>query len=112
MKEMIQQELNSDTLKILANDVLQEAKHQGATSAEVDVHVHKGFNVTVRKGDVETVEYNQDKAIAMMINCVKRSGSTSLSDMRPEALRAAVKAACNIARFTDEDECAGLADKA
>ena len=32
--------------------------------------------------------------------------------MRPEAIRAAVEAACHIAKFTDEDPDAGLPEKA
>jgi PmbA protein len=95
----------------LVADVLQEAKRQGATSAEVDVAVNKGFAVTVRMGDVESIEYNQDKVIEVSVYFGQRSGSASLSDIRPEAIRAAVQAACNIARFTDEDEFSGLADK-
>jgi PmbA protein len=39
-------------------------------------------------------------------------GAASVSDFRPESIEATVKAACNIARFTDRDDCAGLADKA
>ncbi|HLB57907.1 MAG TPA: metalloprotease PmbA, partial [Gammaproteobacteria bacterium] len=35
-----------------------------------------------------------------------------LSDLRPAAIQSAVAAACNIARFTDEDPCAGLPEKA
>lgn len=102
---------NKTSLQNLMADILQEAKRQGATSAEVDVGVNKGFSVTVRKGDVETVEYNQDKAVGITVCFGKRTGSASLSDVRSEAICAAVQAACNIARFTDEDQYSGLASK-
>jgi len=98
-------------LEELVASILQEAKRQGATSAEVDVAVNKGYNVMVRMGDVETIEYNQDKIIEITVYFGKRSGSASLSDLQPKAIRAAVEAACNIAKFTDEDPYAGLADK-
>lgn len=111
MNEVVQVGFTQENLKTMVADILQEAKHQGATSAEVDVSVNKGFTVTARKGDVETVEYNQDKAISITVFFGKRLGSATLSDVRPEAIQAAVKAACNIARFTDEDPCSGLADK-
>jgi PmbA protein len=111
MTEIAQVDLfNPVKVQELVAGVLQEAKKQGATSAEVDVAVNKGFTVMVRMGDVETVEYNQDKSIEVTVYFGKRSGSASLSDVRPEAIRAAVKAACNIARFTDEDEFSGLAE--
>ena len=111
MNEIVQMGFSSENLKILVAEILQSAAREGASSAEVDVSVNKGFNVTVRKGDVETVEYNQDKMIGITVYFGKRSGASSLSDIRPEAIHAAVKAACNIARFTDEDTFSGLADK-
>ena len=87
-------------LKNIAQDILQEASRLGASQAEVSVHGSKGFSVTARQGDVETVEYNQDKAIEITVYVGKRSGSASLSDTRPEAIRSAVEAACHISRFT------------
>lgn len=104
-------ELNPAQLKNLVSDILNEALKQGASSAEVDVGFNKGFSITARNADVESVEYNQDKGIEITIYLGKRTGSASLSDFRPEAIRAAVQAACNIARFTDEDPYAGLAEK-
>lgn len=98
-------------LQALAQDILQEAKRKGASQAEVDIALNKGFSVSAHDGDVETVEYNQDKVIDITVFFGKRTGSASLSDMRPEAVFAAVEAACHIAQFTDEDPAAGLAEK-
>lgn len=111
MTNIVQIGFSGSDLKNLVSDILAEASKQGATSAEVNVSVNKGFNVTVRKQDVETVEYNQDKIIGIDVFFGKRSGSASISDIRPEAIKSAVKAACNIARFTDEDSFSGLAEK-
>ncbi len=121
MPEPIQSKVNSENLnpenlkpenlKQLVADILQEALNQGASSAEVDLAITKGFSVTARKGDVESVEYNQDKSIEIVVYVGKRTGSANLSDFRFDAIRDAVKAACNIARFTDEDPYSGLADK-
>jgi len=111
MTELAQINFSKDQLKNLAETMLKEAKLLGATSAEVDISVNKGFNVSARKGDVETVEYNQDKGIGITVYFDKSSGSSSLSDLRPEAIKTAVKAACDIAKYTDEDEYSGLAPK-
>ncbi|OGT45106.1 MAG: metalloprotease PmbA [Gammaproteobacteria bacterium RIFCSPHIGHO2_12_FULL_41_20] len=97
-------------LKTIALTILQEASRLGASQAEVILHGSKGFSVTARQGDVETVEYNQDKSIEITVYLGKRCGSASLSDTRPEAIRAAVEAAHHIARFTDEDPYSGLAE--
>lgn len=95
----------------LIQQILDETKKQGASSAEVGIGVNKGFSVTARSGDVESIEYNQDKHVGITVYFGQRTGSATLSDIRPEAIREAVKAACNIARFTDEDQYTGLADR-
>ena len=102
---------NPEHLKSIAVDILREASKQGASAAEVDIGVNKGFSVTARMGDVESVEYNQDKVVDIAVYFGQRTGASSLSDLRPEAIKSAVEAACHIARFTDKDSCAGLADK-
>ncbi|MCD6038905.1 MAG: pmbA [Gammaproteobacteria bacterium] len=111
MTEVIHAGFTGTHLKTLISKILDEATQQGATSAEVDVGVNKGFSVTARKGDVESVEYHQDKIIELTVYFGKRSGSASLSDFRSEAICLAVQAACHIARFADEDQYSGLADK-
>jgi PmbA protein len=111
MNEVTKSLANMSELQLLSEVMLKEAKRCGADSAEINIGVNKGFNVTAREGDVETVEYNQDKSIEITVSFGKRSGSASLSDMRPEATRAAVEAACHIAKFTGEDPASGLADK-
>lgn len=111
MSNVVLSEFNSTQLQNLISDILQEAHNQGATSAEADIGFNKGFSVTAHNGDVESVEYSRDKAIGITVYFGKRSGSSSLSDLSKEAIDEAVKAACNIARFTDEDPCSGLADK-
>ncbi|MBA2408404.1 MAG: metalloprotease PmbA [Gammaproteobacteria bacterium] len=99
-----------DDLKSLAAQVLEEAKRQGASSVEVDVSVDSGLSVTARMGDVETLEHHKDQGLGVTIYLGTRKGSSSTSDLRPEAMRETVEAACRIARYTAEDECAGLAD--
>lgn len=112
MNEVQQQAfINPTELQSIAQDILKEAARCGAQQAEVSMAANKGFTVTAHDGDVETVEYNQDKVIEITVYFGQRTGSASLSDLRPEAIRAAVEAACHIAKFTDSDPAAGLADK-
>ena len=111
MKEIERSGLDSNYLQLLAQQILQEATRCGASQADVSIGANKGFSVTAHNGDVETVEYNQDKVIEITTYFGKRSGSASISDIRPEAIKAAVEAACHIAKFTDEDPAAGLAEK-
>jgi len=90
-------------------DMLTEASRLGASAAEAAVSVEAGLSVTVRMGDVETVEHNRDKGLGVTVYFGQRKGSASTSDFSPAAIRETVKAACDIARYTEEDPSAGLA---
>ena len=48
-------------LREIAADVLQYARAQGASAAEAEVSEGVGQTVTVRCGEVETIEYNRAK---------------------------------------------------
>lgn len=97
--------------KQLTQNILDEAKAQGASSAEVSVSQGIGFSISVRMGTVETVEYHRDKGIGITVYFDKRKGSASTSDPEPDAVKAVVSAACRIARLSGEDPYAGLADE-
>jgi len=101
-----------EQLHNIVQDLLQQAKSLGASSAEAAVSSESGFSVSVRKGDVETIEYNRDKGLGVTVYFDHRKGSASTSDFKPQSIRDAVRAACDIARYTAEDPCAGLADAA
>jgi len=98
------------TLQQLAEDVLRHANAKGATACEVDVSEGFGQSVTVRCDEVETIEFNRDKGIGITIYSGLRKGYASTSDFSAQALRETVEAALDIARFTAEDDCAGLAE--
>lgn len=100
------------TLQQLSEDVLKHARSKGATACEVDVSEGFGQSVTVRCNEVETIEFNRDKGIGITIYSGQRKGYASTSDFSAQALRETVEAALDIARFTAEDDCAGLADAA
>ncbi|WP_296942175.1 metalloprotease PmbA [uncultured Massilia sp.] len=99
-----------DQLKQLAQDVLAIARETGASNAAVEISEGGGLAVTVRKGQVETIEQNKDKGIGVTVYSGQRRGHASTSDFSAASLRATVEAAWNIARFTAEDPAAGLPD--
>lgn len=91
---------------------LAEARSAGATQAEADVSLQQGLSVTVRLGEVETVEYQRDRGLGITVYFDGAKGSASSADLRPAAVRDMVAKACSIARHTARDEFAGLADAA
>jgi len=101
-----------DHLRNLAGEVLAHAKSIGASDAEIDVSEGYGLSVTARMREVENIEHNRDKGVSVSIYLGQRKGYASSSDFSLPALKATVEAALNIARFTAEDNCAGLADEA
>jgi PmbA protein len=62
-------------------------------------------------GEVETVEATRDRGIAVTVYFGQRKGSASTADLREDSLDATVEQACAIARHTEDDEAAGLADR-
>jgi PmbA protein len=97
-------------LETIAADVLARARAQGASDCEVEVSEGFGQTVSVRKQEVETIEYNRDKGVGVTVYVGKQKGHANSSDFSPQAVRDTVDKALTIARFTASDDCAGLAD--
>lgn len=99
-------------LREIAQDLIDYAKQQGATASAAEVSDGFGQAVSVRQGETETIEYNRDKGLSISVYIGQRRGNASTSDFSPQAVHDAVDAALNIARFTAQDECAGLPEAA
>ncbi|WP_407354626.1 metalloprotease PmbA [Luteimonas sp. R10] len=99
-------------LEEVAQRMLALARAGGASQAEVSCSEERGLNVGVRMGEVETVEATRDRGVGLTVYFGRRKGSASTSDLREESLRATAEQACAVARFTEEDPAAGLADAA
>lgn len=93
-----------------AREVLEEARAQGASQAEAGIGIESGLTLTVRLGEVETLEHQRDRGLGITVYFGKRKGAASTADLSADAVRESVRAACSIARYTAEDDCAGLAD--
>ncbi len=94
----------------LAHEVLRLAAARGASQAEVSISEDTGLAVNVRMGEVETVERTRDRGVALTVYFGQRKASASTADLQPTSLIATVDQACAIARFTEADSAAGLAD--
>jgi PmbA protein len=94
----------------LVDTALASAKKIGATNAGAEASEGCGLSVSVRKGELETVERNRDKSLGVTVYIGQRRGNASTSDFSKAAIEQTVKAAYDIARFTAEDTVAGLPD--
>lgn len=97
-------------LEALVADILTEARAQGATAAEAAVSFGSALSVTVRLGEVETLEHHRQRGLAVTVYFGQSRGSASTGDWRPDAIGETVRSACAIARYTAADPYAGLAD--
>lgn len=97
-------------LRHIAQDMLAYAKQRGATAASAEVSEGFGQAVTVRHGEVETIEYNRDKGLGITVYIGQQRGNASTSDFSSQAIRDTVDAALSIARYTAKDDCSGLPD--
>jgi PmbA protein len=99
-----------DQLRELAHAAIAHARSRGASDALAEVSESTGLSVSTRRMQVETIEHTRDKGLAVTVYLGQRRGHASTSDFSPAAVREAVDAAYNIARFTAEDDAAGLPD--
>lgn len=104
--------LSREQLEALVKDAVSAAGRLGATEAEAGASLGTGLSVTVRRGDVETLEYHRDRSFNVTVYFGQRKGGASTSDLSADSIRQSVEKACAIARHTAEDPCAGLADAA
>ena len=103
---------SEQTLRDVCAQALDLAKAGGATAAEADVSESIGQSVQVRLQEIEQIEYQQDKSLDLTVYVGHRKGRASTADFSPAAIADTVRAALDIARYTAEDPCAGLAEAA
>ncbi len=102
--------LDPDALEGIVQSVLDEAVSQGVDQAEVSASHDIGLTATARLGEVESLEYTNDRGIGITVYKDQRKGSASTSDFTAAALREVVSKACTFAGLTAADEHSGLAD--
>lgn len=95
----------------LADDALKQVRRLGVDGCEVAFSEEKGFSVTARSGDVETLEYHQEKGFSITLYHNQRTASASTTDLSSSAIQSTIEKAFSIARFVGQDEFAGLPEK-
>jgi PmbA protein len=105
----IEQQLAEIQTKV--DDALKLALKKGATQAEASMSKVEGISVSSRMREVENVEFTNDGGLGISVYLGKHKGSASTADLSPGALALAVEKAVDIAKYTSEDPCTGLADK-
>jgi PmbA protein len=98
------------TLTKMATSAVELARRYGADQAEAGVSYDEGLSVTVRMGELESVERQRDRGLAITVYRDARKGSASTTDFSQTSIEDTVRKALSIGSFTAPDEYAGLAD--
>jgi len=98
------------SLETVAAQAVELAKRLGADEAEAGVSYEEGLSVTVRMGEVESVERQRDRGLAITVYRDRKKGSASTTDFDASSVEEIVRKALSIGSFTTADEYAGLAE--
>ncbi len=101
---------SQDELREVSDNVLKLAKKYGASDAELSLNRGAGLSVEIHMDNVDKLEYHRDQGLSITVYMGKHTGSASTGDLSAQAVEDTVKAACNIAKYTEEDKYTGLAD--
>ncbi len=99
----------ADPMSVL-EDLLQEAKAQGADAADAILADGTSSSLSVRLGKPEDLERSEGADLGLRVLVGKRQAVVSSSDMSPAALTELVARAVAMAKAVPEDAFAGLAD--
>jgi PmbA protein len=105
-----QPEREIETLVGIARRALDRAGSGGAEQAEVSVSSSLSREAGVRLGEIEHLEEARDRGLRVTVYSGQCSGTASTGDLRPEVIDQCVQRALDIARHTQRDRAAGLAD--
>ncbi len=104
-----------DELHVVAQTVLESAQKKNISASTVELSEGQGLSVSVRKGELENVEHNQDKSLDITVYLGKQGalqrGHASTNDFSADALIRTLNAAHQIAAVTSPDPFAGLPDR-
>lgn len=94
----------------IIDHLMNQCFEQGATDAEVSVNLSQGFSVTVRQGEIDKLEQQNDQSLVLTVYCDQRQASVSTTDLTATGLQSLAHSACEIAQLTQPDPYAGLAE--
>ena len=99
-----------DALEALLARTLEVARSLGVDQAEVAASHDVGLSATARLGEVENLEYTNDRGLWVTVYRNRCKGSASTSDLSSAAIAETVGKAASFAAHTAPDPHAGLAD--
>ena len=100
-----------EKLKNLCEDIITQSKKQGVESAEIDISISSGKNLTVRNEDIETFEINNDKNISLTLYLNGRKSVVSSSDFSKKTIQHLIDNSLNMLKVTEQDPYFGIVEQ-
>ncbi len=97
-------------IKTLGEMIVKKARKWGADEAETCLENYKYFDVTVRRGEVETLQRSVSRGFGLRVFVGKRLGFSYTSDLNEKAIDDAIKKTIALARITEPKPWQGLPD--
>jgi len=96
--------------KTLGENIVARAKKLGADEAEAYLQRSKSFNVTVRNGEVETLQKSVARGLGLRVFIDKQLGFSYTSDLSLESLEETARKTVELAGITEAKPWQGLPD--
>jgi len=98
------------SLADLLQSLIQATLKAGADAADARLSDNASLSVEVRKGELESVEREESRGLALRALVGRRQASVSATDLSPDALKALSERVVAMAKLAPEDKYCGLAE--
>ena len=95
----------------LLESLIEATLKAGADAVDTRISESASLSVEVRNGDLETVEREESRGLALRALVGKRQATVSATDLSPDALKSLSERVVAMARLAPEDKYCGLAGK-
>lgn len=102
--------MNVEKLREIADFVVSYAKEKGATDSRVSIGASTEVETGVRKGDIEKLNGSDSRGLNFRAFVGQNTANTSTTDLTRNGLRKMIRATIAMAKASEPDESAGLAD--
>lgn len=94
----------------LLESLIEATLKAGADGVDARISESASLSVEVRNGDLETVEREESRGLALRALVGRRQATVSATDLSPDALKALSERVVAMARLAPEDKFCGIAD--
>ena len=94
----------------LLESLIEATLKAGADGVDARISESASLSVEVRKGDLEAVEREESRGLALRALVGRRQATVSATDLSPDALKALSERVVAMARLAPEDRFCGIAD--